>query len=436
MGGLRRKHLTSAGVVGFPVRDARCYHLLFGGTELQQWAWLDPSELGERVRAWLRGRANTHLGDLVPYLIDRGEAVTVTTMPRPAGPALPSLLANQPLDVATLARLEHATHVLRVEAANPPAPTIGFPGLWCAFATAATANAGVGAVWFDVGALRVRSLASAAGEPAPADGAVHIGDHLLLLQSRDEAGDLLTTTKGLAAFGLPELLLAGAPGHLGGVVALLLQGVAQRLLDGLVDEQTDGTPRGEVPVEVVVSSAHVARAAQGALVREHGATRVRIAYRAADTDGGDDHLVVEPDGDPRRSRGEWLTQVAAELLTTRSTPLQSVPARSPALQQAHDRAIAELAEARRMAGAGEPGQVVFVKRGFATSSGGTEYLWLVVDVWKAPFIRARVANEPAEVPELATGQSVDLHETEVFDWLVTRDGERVAGGWSIDALQQ
>jgi uncharacterized protein YegJ (DUF2314 family) len=47
-----------------------------------------------------------------------------------------------------------------------------------------------------------------------------------------------------------------------------------------------------------------------------------------------------------------------------------------------------------------------------------------------------VANEPAEVPELVAGQSVDLHETEVFDWLVTRDGERVAGGWSIDALQQ
>lgn len=434
MGGLRRKTPTISGTVAFPAREARCYHLLFGGTELQEWGWLDPTELAERVRAWLRGRANAHLGDLVPYLVDRGEAVTVSTMPRPAGPALPPLLAHQAIDVATRERLAHATHVLRVEAANPPAPTVGFPGLWCAFAVAATTAAGAGAVWFDVGALRVRSTA-ATNDPLNGDGVVHLGDHLLLLQSRDADGDVQTTTKGMAAFGLPELLLDGVPGHLGGVAALLVQGVGQRLVDGLVDEaHASGAPRVDVPVEVVVTGAHVARAAEGALVRELGTTRVRLSYRPADGTSDDDHLVVTPGDDARRSAAEWLTQVAAELLTARSTPMQTVAAATPALDEAHARAVARLADARRAAESARPGELVFVKRGFPTTAGSTEYLWIVVEAWDEAGIRGRLANEPAEAVGVVAGQTIELGEDEVFDWLQTRDGRRVAGGWSIDAL--
>jgi hypothetical protein len=233
--------------------------------------------------------------------------VRLEAIERPAGPALPPVVAPAGLGAAA-ARLDAATDVLRIEARNPPTPGVGYPGLWCAIAVAGAASAAAGGVWFDAVALRVRDASS-----TPPLGSVRMGEHLLLTQSG--ARDVVLTTRGLSAFGLPELAIAGAPGPLAPAAGLVLQGLAQRLVEGLVDDLRDGAT-GVLPHELVVTSGHVARAAPGARPREGAAVRLRLEHRGG-TDDLDDHLEIEPAAvDATRERSEWVRHVLADLVAT------------------------------------------------------------------------------------------------------------------------
>lgn len=314
MGGQGRRGATA---VHFSVRAPRCYHLVFAGGDVREWGWLDPTELADRTRRWWSSAADPALVSLVHRLIDRGEAVRVEAMDRPPGPALPPVVVPSPLDAGTLGRLDRATHVLRVEADNPAVPEVGFPGLWCALAVAGAASAGSGGVWLDAGALRVRSGPEVPSELVPALGAVRIGQHLLLTQTPEGGGGVLLATSGLGAFGLPELLVLGVPQALAPATALVVHGVAQRLVEGLLDDLREAALVGELPAELVVTGGHVARARADARVRDAGAARVQLMYRHPALVGDADHLAIEPvAADLRRPRAEWLRSVLAELLVT------------------------------------------------------------------------------------------------------------------------
>jgi hypothetical protein len=294
------------GALHFPVRDARCYHLVFGDGALREWAWLDPTELAARAARWLSGRAEETRIALVRGLIDRGEAVRVETIDRPAGPPLPPVVQTAELgDVGD--RLEGSTHVLRIEARNPAAPGVGYPGLWCATAVAGAAAA-AGGVWFDALALRVRRP----GDGATATvGAVAAGDHLLVTQRVSDPSTVRVATSGLVGFGLPELAVAEVPTSHGAAASLLLQALAQRLIDGLLDDLRDAA-RGVVPRELLVTSDHLARAVEGSRVRPGGAVRVALRHERGDHD---DHLVVEPAAaDAGRPRAEWMRHAVGDLL--------------------------------------------------------------------------------------------------------------------------
>ena len=298
------------GVVHFPTREPRCYQLVFGDSALQEWGWLDPTELAARTVRWLAPRADARVTAVVERLIDRGEAVKIDVMARPDGPALPPVVSPMEVVDATV-RLDAATDVLRVEAHNPPTPEVGYPGLWCALAVAGAAAEATGGVWFDAVALRVRRDAA-----PPSFGPVRIGEHLLLAQTGHGPDGPTLATRGLGAFGLPELAVTGVAGALAPAAGLVMQGVAQRLVEGLVDDLRDGSA-GEVPHELVLTGGHVARAAAGARPRDGAAVRVRLEHRPAVDDESDDHLLVEPAAaDVGRSRAEWVRLVVADLVAT------------------------------------------------------------------------------------------------------------------------
>ncbi len=315
MGGQQRR--AGAPAAHFEVRAARCYHLVFAGPEIREWGFLDPTELADRTRRWWGSTAEPKLVAVVHRLVDRGEAVRSEVIERPSGPALPPVVAPWPLDGDSTARLERATHVLRVEADNPAAPEVGFPGLWCALAVAGAAAAGSGGVWLDAGALRLRSGANGPVGLDPALDRLAIGQHLLVTQTSEGGGGVLLATNGLGAFGLPDLLVFGVPAGLAAAMALVLQGAAQRLVEGLLGDLRDAARLGEVPAELVVTGGHVRRASADARVRDAGAARVQLVYRHPATPGGADHLAVEPvAAHLRRPRGEWLRSVLAELLVS------------------------------------------------------------------------------------------------------------------------
>jgi uncharacterized protein YegJ (DUF2314 family) len=71
------------------------------------------------------------------------------------------------------------------------------------------------------------------------------------------------------------------------------------------------------------------------------------------------------------------------------------------------------------------GEVLQVKAPFKTSSGGVEWMWVEVVRWEGSTIHGVLRNEPFEVPALKSGARVDVDESTIFDYLLTRsDGSK------------
>lgn len=64
-----------------------------------------------------------------------------------------------------------------------------------------------------------------------------------------------------------------------------------------------------------------------------------------------------------------------------------------------------------------PGELILVKAPFTTPGGETEWMWVEVVSWQADKIKGILRNEPENVPTLRAGQTVEVSEQQVFDYI-------------------
>ncbi len=70
-----------------------------------------------------------------------------------------------------------------------------------------------------------------------------------------------------------------------------------------------------------------------------------------------------------------------------------------------------------------PGEFLLVKAPFATPDDGHEWMWVEVNKWQGDGITGSLQNDPFDIPDLHAGQTVEVSESEVFDFLrVHADG--------------
>ncbi len=65
----------------------------------------------------------------------------------------------------------------------------------------------------------------------------------------------------------------------------------------------------------------------------------------------------------------------------------------------------------------QPGEFIEVKAPFETPNGGKEWMWVEVTSWKANHIEGLLENDPFNVPNLHSGQTVKVQEEDVFDYI-------------------
>jgi uncharacterized protein YegJ (DUF2314 family) len=65
----------------------------------------------------------------------------------------------------------------------------------------------------------------------------------------------------------------------------------------------------------------------------------------------------------------------------------------------------------------EPGEYIQVKSPFKTPSGGNEWMWVEITHWKNMRIRGVLENDPVLIPELRSGEVVEIREDYVFDYI-------------------
>lgn len=72
----------------------------------------------------------------------------------------------------------------------------------------------------------------------------------------------------------------------------------------------------------------------------------------------------------------------------------------------------------------------FVKKGFATPSGGKEHMWIEVTGEENGVLKGTVANEPQDTREVKMGQPVSISLSDISDWKY-QQGKKLIGGFTI-----
>jgi uncharacterized protein YegJ (DUF2314 family) len=75
----------------------------------------------------------------------------------------------------------------------------------------------------------------------------------------------------------------------------------------------------------------------------------------------------------------------------------------------------------------QPGEYLEVKAPFKTESGGNEWMWVEVTKWQGNRIGGLLDNEPEHVPNLHTGQQVEIRQEDIFDYIHTFADKRSDG---------
>jgi len=93
---------------------------------------------------------------------------------------------------------------------------------------------------------------------------------------------------------------------------------------------------------------------------------------------------------------------------------QAAKAKLPALREEFNRGL-------------QPGQYFMLKAPFSTPTGGREWMWVEVLAWKGTAVQGLLRNEPSYVPTLHAGQTVNISQDEVFDYIRV-DGKGIREG--------
>jgi uncharacterized protein YegJ (DUF2314 family) len=101
------------------------------------------------------------------------------------------------------------------------------------------------------------------------------------------------------------------------------------------------------------------------------------------------------------------------------------------LLNGHKRARQELSVFKKSFQQGGHDQRVYaVKIGFPAQGGQFEWMWVSLNTWQGEFLAGRVENVPILRKDLEKGSLIKISEREIFDWVITREGKVLQGGYT------
>ncbi len=253
------------------------------------------------------------------------------------------------------------------------------------------------------------------------DGPLDVRDHVTMHAYRD--GELIRiVTLGMGKFGLPDLAVSGVASRTSESMGNLVNLACQTLLErGRLERD------GVLSVDIAKLRNPSARESQSTNLLSGSTGRADLAVRYIAPEKGDpDNRILALDF------GGQDAQVAQEKLIDRiygsEDSISYVRHDDGALQEASRRAKKRLLELKpRVVDGFDPNESLLVKAPFATSSGGNEWMWVEVVVWKADQIDGILANDPYDVPELEAGSRVRVEQDEVFDYIYTHSDGTTEG---------
>jgi uncharacterized protein YegJ (DUF2314 family) len=84
----------------------------------------------------------------------------------------------------------------------------------------------------------------------------------------------------------------------------------------------------------------------------------------------------------------------------------------------------------------KPAESILLKAPFKTRNGGNEWMWVEVSRWDDSGITGILDNDPFDVPDLHAGQTVTVHQEDIFDYIRHYPDGHSAGNRTGDILEK
>jgi uncharacterized protein YegJ (DUF2314 family) len=252
-----------------------------------------------------------------------------------------------------------------------------------------------------------------------ADGLPDVSDHIAIHMYRD--GELIRMiTLGMAKLGLPDVVVNQVPSSY-----TVMEDAIVLLCQRMVEGARPVAGRDFTLAVADLRHREVRRRLEKDF-QKNALGRAVIHLAAGKHDKGDPENPLLELVFP--GRAQQIQEQQSELLTElfggddRVLKVEDDPILLAASARARKRA---LLLKPRYTSAPPLSETLQVKAPFKTSDGGTEWMWVEVVRWQGATIHGVLRNDPFDVPSLKSGSRVDVEESTIFDYILTRpDGSR------------
>ncbi len=261
-------------------------------------------------------------------------------------------------------------------------------------------------------------------------------DHVTVVVDHSHQDRTDMRVYGTAKFQLPLLVAPGVSRKLQSSLGVIMLALTQVLVHRARRRLNEGHQSLAIAPEFNLSLDHEAlKRVDWNIDSLSGARRAAEVRLELVTDASGTALRLAK---PRQAPGTWLSWLETLVNDTLGAPLEQIgiKAQTDALKVAHEKAMAELPRIKaRYASGLSFGQRLYVKRAYPTKSDGPEYLWIQVSSWFEGLVRGTLVTAPRKRTDLTVGQTLQLQEEDIFDWMLVMGDGTELGGYS-DQLER
>lgn len=228
-------------------------------------------------------------------------------------------------------------------------------------------------------------------------------------------------TLGLAKFGMPDIVMEDVPQNGAGAMNGLINALSVQMA---VDAQI--RTAGELSVDPDVVYGDDA---------PKGAAAVQLKLAVAEHNEGDPENRLVQIIFPGPADRLFERQLAAAETFAPSGDEVTMVDHDEELLAASAAAKKEFLAMRKQFADGIPDlDDLAVKAPFATTSGGTEWMWVSVTSWEGDTLRGVLDNEPHDVPSLQHGSKVEVRADAIFDYIYRKADGTQSGGKTVEIM--
>jgi len=221
-------------------------------------------------------------------------------------------------------------------------------------------------------------------------------------------------TLGMSKMGLPDVVVDDFPWSSNHQVGNLINDFCQTMAEG-----ASFGPRGEFDLDLKAIQNASVRDAELHSTKANATSVARLTLELASPEQGDANnrlIRITADRYPGADRHAKQETMFSSFFGSDDAIVRIK--HTDALLKASEEARTRLPALKSAFNSGlKPGEYILVKAPFATSTGGTERMWVEVSSWENATIRGLLQNDPFDIPTLHAGQVVVVDEGRIFDYI-------------------